>query len=247
MALPPGRLELRHRGEHRGLEDGPHGHCGRSAGQAQQQGSFRLGPHDMGLLLLLLPPGGAQAARDDIEVKSAEPGSLCVLCLVPVQQAQVLVLGEHTIFLLSENGQLRMQKRLDYPPASICVFGGDTVRRATASLLPRASLMTPPWCLGTTQDPSMMARVHVGFIRAPVSKLLSVCSRKWHVMAGSPKRDGRLLDRKPPRVPKHAARLDGHLRRGPDRNIRQRIRRTQGAAAVSFPATTLLVLSRVEE
>jgi len=37
-------------------------------------------------------------------------------------QVDILVLGEHNVYILSEQGQVRMQKRLDYPPACICSY-----------------------------------------------------------------------------------------------------------------------------
>jgi len=38
------------------------------------------------------------------------------------QQADIVILGEHNVYLMSEQGQVRLQKRLDYPPASICCY-----------------------------------------------------------------------------------------------------------------------------
>jgi Bardet-Biedl syndrome 9 protein len=37
-------------------------------------------------------------------------------------QVDILVLGEHTLFCLSDEGEIRMQKRLDYPPSCVYPF-----------------------------------------------------------------------------------------------------------------------------
>jgi len=78
-------------------------------------------------------------------------------------QADVLVLGEHNFYLLSDHGHLLMQKRLDYPPAAIAVFGAGTqdnmmVASSTANLLVyKESHMA--WCASCDEVP---VALHVG-------------------------------------------------------------------------------------
>jgi hypothetical protein len=69
--------------------------------------------------------GGALCAPPSQPVAQAPPGHACArlaACVPAGHQCDVVVLGEHNLFVLSISGQITFQKRLEYHPACCTTY-----------------------------------------------------------------------------------------------------------------------------
>lgn len=80
----------------------------------------RVGPGHPAGQVVRQRPGPAGGSFGAAGLVSAEDGTNWVA--LPFPQVDIVVLGERTLFVLSESGQIRFQRRLDFLPTAVLPY-----------------------------------------------------------------------------------------------------------------------------